>query len=89
VPRRLISLLLATVVLAACGTTDSAATVNDTEILRADLEQTVTDFVTIGEAQSDNGVTRVKHCGDHHLAIVHRPTLDRDHNIGVKRLGEV
>jgi parvulin-like peptidyl-prolyl isomerase len=56
VPRRLISLLLATVVLAACGTTDSAATVNDTEILRADLEQTVTDFVTIGEAQSDNGV---------------------------------
>lgn len=55
-PRRLISLLVATVALAACGTTDNAATYNDVEILSADLEQTVTDFVTIGEAQSTNGV---------------------------------
>jgi len=56
VPRRLISLLVATVALAACGTTDNAATYNDVEILSADLERTVTDFVTIGEAQSTNGV---------------------------------
>jgi parvulin-like peptidyl-prolyl isomerase len=56
VPRRLISLLVATVALAACGTTDNAATYNDVEILSANLEQTVTDFVTIGEAQSTNGV---------------------------------
>ena len=55
-PRRLISLLVATVALAACGTTDNAATYNDVEILSADLERTVTDFVTIGEAQSTNGV---------------------------------
>lgn len=55
-PRRLISLLVATVALAACGTTDNAATYNDVEILSADLEQTVTDFVTIGEAESTNGV---------------------------------
>lgn len=55
-PRRLISLLVATIALAACGTTDNAATYNDVDILSADLEQTVTDFVTIGEAQSTNGV---------------------------------
>jgi parvulin-like peptidyl-prolyl isomerase len=56
VPRRLISLLVATVALAACGSTDNAATYNDVDILSADLEQTVTDFVAIGEAQSTNGV---------------------------------
>lgn len=55
-PRRLISLLVATVALAACGSTDNAATYNDVDILSADLERTVTDFVTIGEAQSTNGV---------------------------------
>lgn len=55
-PRRLISLLVATIALAACGTTDNAATYNDVDILSADLEQTVTDFVAIGEAQSTNGV---------------------------------
>ncbi len=55
-PRRLISLLVATVALAACGSTDNAATYNDVDILSADLEQTVTDFVAIGEAQSTNGV---------------------------------
>jgi len=56
VPRRLISLLIATIVVASCGTTDSAATINGSDILTTDLEQTITDFVTIGEAASTNGV---------------------------------
>ncbi|GDX14596.1 MAG: peptidylprolyl isomerase [Ilumatobacteraceae bacterium] len=55
-PRRLISLLIATIVVASCGTTDSAATINGSDILTTDLEQTITDFVTIGEAASTNGV---------------------------------
>ncbi|MFZ9924269.1 MAG: hypothetical protein ACO3F4_06900, partial [Ilumatobacteraceae bacterium] len=55
-PRRLVSSIVAVLALTACGTADGAATINGVEIRRADLEQTVTDFVTIGEAQSNNGV---------------------------------
>ena len=55
-PRRIVSLLILAAVLASCGTTRNAATVNDVGILAADLEQTVTDFAKVGEAQITNGV---------------------------------
>ncbi|MFZ9795418.1 MAG: peptidylprolyl isomerase [Ilumatobacteraceae bacterium] len=55
-PRRLVSSIVAVLALTACGTAEGAATINGVEIRRSDLEQTVTDFVTIGEAQSNNGV---------------------------------
>lgn len=36
--------------LASCGTTDNAATVNGVAVLSADLEQTVKDFAAVGES---------------------------------------
>ncbi|MEY4400292.1 MAG: hypothetical protein RL072_157 [Actinomycetota bacterium] len=36
--------------LASCGTTDNAATVNGVAVLSADLEQTVEDFAVVGES---------------------------------------
>ena len=55
-PRRLIATLLLVGVLASCGTTQDAATINGVGIRTADLDQTVADFVTVGEAQLTNGV---------------------------------
>jgi len=55
VPRRLIALLALTGVLAACGTTENAATVNGVAVRAADLEQTVNDFVAVGETQIVDG----------------------------------
>ena len=49
-PRRIIALLIACGVLASCGTTDNAATVNGVAVLSADLEQTVEDFAVVGES---------------------------------------
>ncbi|MGA1353089.1 MAG: peptidylprolyl isomerase [Ilumatobacteraceae bacterium] len=49
-PRRLIALVLSATVLASCSTTQNAATVNGVAVLAADLEQTVKDFDTVGEA---------------------------------------
>jgi hypothetical protein len=56
VPRRLIATLFLVGVLASCGTTQDAATINGVGIRTADLDQTVADFVTVGEAQLTNGV---------------------------------
>jgi hypothetical protein len=56
VPRRLIAVFLLVGVLASCGTTQDAATINGVGIRTADLDQTVADFVTVGEAQLTNGV---------------------------------
>ena len=55
-PRRLIATLLLVGLLASCGTTEDAATINGVGIRTADLDQTVADFVTVGEAQLTNGV---------------------------------
>ena len=55
-PRRLIAVFLLVGVLASCGTTQDAATINGVGIRTADLDQTVADFVTVGEAQLTNGV---------------------------------
>ena len=54
-PRRLVALLLSTVVLASCGATQNAATVNGVAVLDADLEQTVEDFATVGESPIIDG----------------------------------
>lgn len=54
-PRRLIALLALTGVLASCGTTENAATVNGVAVRAADLEQTVNDFVAVGETQIVDG----------------------------------
>jgi parvulin-like peptidyl-prolyl isomerase len=56
VPRRLIAVFLLVGVLASCGTTQDAAAINGVGIRTADLDQTVADFVTVGEAQLTNGV---------------------------------
>jgi hypothetical protein len=56
VPHRLIAVFLLVGVLASCGTTQDAATINGVGIRTADLDQTVADFVTVGEAQLTNGV---------------------------------
>jgi len=42
--------------LAACGGTDNAATVNGSAVLAADLDQTVSDFAAVGETQIIDGV---------------------------------
>lgn len=55
-PRRLIAALFLVAALASCGTTQDAATINGVGIRTADLDQTVADFVTVGEAQLTNGV---------------------------------
>ena len=55
-PRRLIAVFLLVGVLASCGTTQDAAAINGVGIRTADLDQTVADFVTVGEAQLTNGV---------------------------------
>ena len=54
-PRRLIALVLSATVLASCGTTQHAATVNGDAVLAADLEQTVKDFDTVGESPIVDG----------------------------------
>lgn len=55
--RRPLALLALVAVLASCGSTDvdTAATVNGTVVRASDLEQTVNDFVAIGEAQLIDG----------------------------------
>lgn len=50
------SIVVATMALGACASTDDAATINGAGIRTADLEQTVTDFAAVGEAQIVNGV---------------------------------
>jgi hypothetical protein len=50
VPRRLVAVVALVGLLASCGSTDSAATVNGVVISASDLERTVTDFAAIGEA---------------------------------------
>lgn len=52
----MIAALVLTAALASCGTTNDAATVNGVAVLAADLEQTVNDFVVVGETQILNGV---------------------------------
>ncbi|NDH45251.1 MAG: hypothetical protein EBY04_02605, partial [Actinobacteria bacterium] len=54
--RRASVVLLGGVLLASCGATNIAATVNDDSVLTADLEQVVSDFATVGETQIVNGV---------------------------------
>lgn len=49
-PRRLVAVVALVGLLASCGSTDSAATVNGVVISASDLERTVTDFAAIGEA---------------------------------------
>lgn len=55
-PRRLIAALLLVGALASCGTTQDAATINGVGVRTADLDQTIADFVAVGEAQLTNGV---------------------------------
>lgn len=55
-PRRLIAALLLIGALASCGTTQDAATINGVGVRTADLDQTIADFVAVGEAQLTNGV---------------------------------
>lgn len=50
-PRRLIAACGLVALLAACGGTGTAATVNGVDIFAADLEQVVTDFAAVGETQ--------------------------------------
>lgn len=54
-PRRLVALITLVGLLASCGSTDSAATVNGVVITASDLERTVTDFAAIGEAPIVDG----------------------------------
>lgn len=54
-PRRIAIAAVLAVVLAACVSTDNAATVNGVPILASDLEQTVIDFVAVGETQILDG----------------------------------
>lgn len=49
-PRRLVAVFALVGLLASCGSSDSAATVNGVVIDASDLERTVTDFAAIGEA---------------------------------------
>lgn len=49
-PRRLVAVFALVGLLASCGSTDSAATVNGVVIDASDLDRTVTDFAAIGEA---------------------------------------
>ena len=49
-PRRLVAVIALVGLLASCGSSDSAATVNGVVIDASDLERTVTDFAAIGEA---------------------------------------
>jgi hypothetical protein len=55
VPRRIVAIVVLAGVLASCGSTDSAATVNGVAISVSDLERTVTDFAAIGEAPIVDG----------------------------------
>lgn len=55
-PRRLISAIFLGVTLVSCGISSSAATVNGVDLRISDLEQTVADFATVGEAQIVNGI---------------------------------
>ena len=54
--RRASVVLFGGVLLASCGATNIAATVNDDSVLTADLEQVVSDFATVGETQIVKGV---------------------------------
>jgi len=56
VPRRLYAVVTFVVLLAACSSTDNAATVNGSAVLAADLDQTVSDFAEVGETQIIDGV---------------------------------
>jgi len=56
VPRRLAAVVALISLLAACGGTDNAATVNGSAVLAADLDQTVSDFAAVGETQIIDGV---------------------------------
>lgn len=55
-PRRLAAVVALISLLAACGGTDNAATVNGSAVLAADLDQTVSDFAAVGETQIIDGV---------------------------------
>jgi parvulin-like peptidyl-prolyl isomerase len=54
--RRAAAALVTALLLASCGSTDDAATVNDGAVTVASLEQVVADFATVGETQILNGV---------------------------------
>ena len=54
--RRAAAALVTALLLASCGSTNDAATVNDGAVTVASLEQVVADFATVGETQILNGV---------------------------------